>query len=71
MTSFNREAFIVFTPKLPTSYNNKRFLISANRLSFYITNNNANKVLQAIKNSQTDKTTLKFRKYGKIDIYLK
>ncbi len=71
MISINNEAFIVFTPKLPHNYVNKRFLISANRLSNYITDNNANKALQTIQNMQTDKVTLKFRKFGKIEIYLK
>lgn len=71
MKSINNEAFFVYTPKPNLGLRNKRFLVSANRLSNYITDNNANKALQAFKNMQTNKTTLKFRKFGKIEIYLK
>lgn len=61
---------IVFTPK-EKKYNYPRFLISINTLSKYITEQNANKVRESIKKQKTNKSTLKFRKYGKIEIYLK
>lgn len=62
------DVLIVFSPKnkLP----NRRFLVSKNQLHKYI-QKNENKVLLAIKNQNTNKTTLKFRKFGKIEIYLK
>lgn len=66
MQDFN----IVFTPK-ENKYNYPRFLVSKNTLKKYITEKNANKVLKSIKNQVTNKSTLKFRKYGKIEIYLK
>ena len=66
MQDFN----IVFTPNQKI-YNYPRFLVSKNTLKKYITEKNANKVLESIKNQQTNKSTLKFRKYGKIEIYLK
>lgn len=61
---------IVFTPK-EDKYNYPRFLVSKNTLKKYITEKNANKVLESIKNQKTNKVTLRFRKYGKIEIYLK
>lgn len=66
MSDFN----IVFTPK-ENIYNYPRFLVSINTLSKYITEKNANKVIESTKKLKTNKTTLKFRKYGKIEIYLK
>lgn len=65
-----KDLMIVFTPKLK-SYPNPRFLISINRLDYYIGSENANKVLLKAENMKTNKVTLKFRKYGKIEIYLK
>jgi hypothetical protein len=64
------DIYIVFTPKNQI-YNYSRFLISRNRLAKYISQGNVNKVLTAIENQKTNKATLKFRKYGKIEIYLK
>lgn len=61
---------LVFTPKF-NLYNNSRFLVSHNTLYKYITSKNANKVILHAKNQNVNKTTIKFRKYGKIDIYLK
>ena len=62
---------VVFTPKGQTEYNFKRFLISYNRLAFYIGENNANVARLKREKSKADKTTVKFRKYGKIEIYEK
>lgn len=63
------DVLIVFSPK-EVKDDRKRFLISINQLHKYI-GDNANKAITAIKNQETNKTTLKFRKYGKIEIYLK
>jgi len=49
----------------------KRFLIGAGQISKYITEKNAETVLKTAENMKTDKTTIKFRKYGKIEIYTK
>lgn len=63
----NRDFYLVFTPK----NTKKRFLISANQLGKYISNENANKLLIRLLNIDTDKGTCKYRKYGKIDFYTK
>ena len=62
---------VVFTPKGQTEYKYKRFLISYNRLAYYIGENNANVARLRREKSKADKTTVKFRKYGKIEIYEK
>lgn len=62
---------VVFTPKEQSKYNFKRFLISYNRLEFYIGENNANVARLKYKKSKADKTTVKFRKYGRIEFYEK
>lgn len=59
---------IVFSPK--DKKPNRRFLVSVNQLEKYI-DKNANKVRKSIKNQTLNKSTFKFRKYGKIEIYLK
>ena len=64
------DVLIVFEP-INKQYNFKRFLISINTLPKYITQKNANKVLLKAQKMKTNKTTIKFRKYGKIEIYLK
>lgn len=62
---------VVFTPKGQQVYNFKRFLISYNRLEYYIGENNANVARLRREKSKADKTTVKFRKYGKIEFYEK
>lgn len=62
---------VVFTPKEQSKYNFKRFLISYNRLEFYIGENNANVARLKYRKSKSDKTTVKFRKYGRIEFYEK
>lgn len=49
----------------------ERKLISFAQLSKYITEKNENKVILATQKMKTDKKTIKFRKYGKIEIYVK
>lgn len=81
VTYLNKHFRFVFTPKSadiqnPLSNNKEiekisRFLIGAGQIQHYIGIANANKVITAALNSKTDKVTLKFRKYGKIEIYVK
>ena len=86
-TQLNKDFLFVYTPNyeyldnkiwfktlsdiFQISYNSKRFLISANSLSFYLGFQNENKVILATEKMKTYKKTIKFRKYGKIEIYLK
>ena len=60
---------VVFTPKVPTEYKYKRFFISYNRLEYYVGTKNANTARLRRDKSKTDKTTVKFRKYGKLEFY--
>ena len=62
---------VVFTPKGQPEYNFKRFLISYNRLAYYVGENNANVARLRREKSKADKTTVRFRKYGKIEFYEK
>lgn len=67
----NKDYLIVFTPVEKRKYINKRFLVSMNQLKKYIGLNNANKAFLKAENLKTNKLTLKYRTYGKIEIYLK
>ena len=67
----NKDYLIVFTSKDFTKYPNKRFLVSVNQLKKYVGDSNANKAILKAKELTVDKLTLKFRSYGKIEIYLK
>ncbi len=67
----NKDYFIVFSPRDTDKYINKRFLVSVNQLKNYIGVKNANKALLKADNLKTNKCTLKYRLYGKIEIYLK
>lgn len=81
VTYLNKHFRFVFTPKEdvygfnPAMYGEEtlkyRFLIGAGQIQHYIGIANANKVILAALNSKTDKVTVKFRKYGKIEIYVK
>lgn len=62
---------VVFTPREQNNYNFKRFLISYNRLEFYIGKENAIAARLRRERSKADKVTVRFRKYGKIEIYEK
>jgi len=77
-TFYNRNFRFVFEPNylsnetLKLFYNpNKRFLIGAGSLGNYITDKNAETVFKSLENMKSDKKTMKFRKYGKLDIYVK
>lgn len=67
----NKDYLIVFTPLEKRKYINKRFLVSINQLKNYIGLDNANKAFLKAQNLKTNKLTLKYRTYGKIEIYLK
>lgn len=69
--SLNKDYRIVYTPKNCTKYKYKRFFVLAYQLSNYISQENVNKCVLKALSMQTDKITLRFRKYGKIEIYLK
>ena len=70
--TLNREFMFVYSPSVGLYPEfGRRFLISANRLDLYLGRDNALKVVLAALRLKYDKTALKFRKYGKIDIYLK
>lgn len=80
ITKLNKDFLFVFTPNpdsgqfalnLFQTRNDKRFLIGAGKISHYITQKNANKVISATQKMKTDKKTIKFRNYGKIEIYVK
>jgi len=78
ITWFNRNFRFVFSPKIEKqlqifelSKNDKRFLVGAGQIKKYITEKNAETVLKEAEKMKTDKKTFKFRKYGKIDIYVK
>lgn len=81
ITWYNSNFRFVFTPKdeikrhINPKYdirNSKRFLIGAGQLSTYLgTEKNAETVLKTAEKMKTDKSTVKFRKYGKIEIYVK
>lgn len=79
ITFFNKNFRFVFTPKeneqfvlnLFQTKSDKRFLIGAGSIAEYITKKNAETVLKTAEKMKVDKTTLKFRKYGKVEIYVK
>jgi hypothetical protein len=72
MKNLNYHFKVVFSPKEPQMYQDrKRFYISINRLSFYVGQNNSLAVITALKVCTTDKSTMRFRKYGKLEIYSK
>lgn len=63
---------IVFSPNNRLQYGGrKRFLISFNRLAFYVGSSNANTAVSRALNSKTDKTIVRLRKHGKLEFYIK
>jgi len=78
LTYFNNQFRFVFSPNEQNWYTihlnkpfNKRFLIGAGQISNYVNEKNAETVLKTAEKMKTDKCTIKFRKYGKIEIYVK
>lgn len=65
------DVLIVYSPRLHKAFPNKRFLVSPNQLTKYVGIQNANKAILKAQNLKTNKCTLKFRSYGKLEIYLK
>lgn len=72
MISLNREFKVVFEPKNPENFNNRRrFAISPNQLEKYVGFHNANTALLKAFAMKTDSIRVKLRKCGTIDFYLK
>jgi len=85
ITWFNKNFRFVFTPnylnhefdrflifsKIKPKRSHTRYLVGAGRLSYWLTSKNAETVLKTAEKMKTDKSTVKFRKYGKIEIYVK
>jgi len=78
ITFFNKNFRFVFSPKIEEHLqlfemqrSDKRFLIGAGQIKNYITEKNAETVLKEAEKMRTDKKVCKFRKYGKIEIYVK
>jgi hypothetical protein len=69
--NYNKHFLIVFTPNDKLLYSLKRFLVSANQLYKYIGLFNSYKALQTAFLSPLGKTTLKYRKHGKLEFYSK
>ena len=70
-TFLNKNFRFVFSPKIKGVYKSKRFYVGGGSLSLYISPSNAYIVQKRCLSMKTDKHTLKFRKFGKIDIYVK
>lgn len=81
-TFLNKNFRFVYQPKINVIYciptldfetqrKDKRFLVGAGTLAKYITQRNAETVIKSALKMKTDKLTLKFRKYGKIEVYVK
>jgi hypothetical protein len=70
--SINREFRIVFQPKNPAEFNNRRrFAVGANSLQDYVGEYNANQAISRAFASSGDKSTVRLRKFGKLDFYVK
>jgi hypothetical protein len=69
----NKHFRIVFTPKSKDVSRSKydRFIVSANRLADYVTEKNAQVAFKRLNKSKAYKTTIQFRKFGKLEIYSK
>ena len=70
-TYLNKNFRFVFTPKIKGIYKSNRFYIGGGSIAKYVTAPNAETVQKTALNMKTDKVSLKFRKYGKIEIYVK
>ncbi len=68
VTFLNKNFRFVYTAK---ALGSRRFLVGAGALAKYVGSRNAETVIKAALNSKTDKYTCKFRKAGKIEIYVK
>lgn len=67
----NKDYLVVFSPREAWRYRYKRFLISVNRLPVYVGAKNALEARRRADTSKTDKVTIKLRKFGKLEIYVK
>lgn len=70
--SINQEFRIVFQPKETLLYNGKRrFAIGGGSIAKYVGQANAETAIKKALNSGEDRFTIKFRKHGQIDFYVK
>lgn len=68
----NKEFIVVFQPKQPELYSNKRrFAIGGKSLAKYIGEYNAEVALERAWNAGEDKYRVKLRKHGIVDFYTK
>lgn len=67
----NKEFRIVFQPKNPEIYGKRRFCVGAYSLHKYIGVKNSNTAIISALKSKEQRYTKKFRKYGRIDFYVK
>lgn len=72
MEKLNKEFRIVFQPREPALHGGKRrFAVGAYSLHKYIGEKNAKTALSRAFNSLDDVTTVRLRKHGRIDFYVK
>jgi len=71
MAALNRQFNIVLQPYRPHGYRNRRFLVTVNRLPFYLGAYNADTVVLKALACRGDKCRLRFRNFGIVDIYQK
>lgn len=70
--NINKEFRIVFQPKNQDQYNGRRrFAIGGRSLDKYVGEYNARVAIERAWNSGEDKYTVKLRKHGQIDFYVK
>lgn len=70
--TLNREFKIVFQPKDPGNFGDKRrFAVGAYSLGKYVGEMNAKTALSRALKSKDDKCTVRLRKHGRIDFYTK
>lgn len=70
--SLNQEFRVVFQPKETLLYNGKRrFAIGAGSIAKYVGEKNAQTAITKALAGGEDRFTIKFRKHGRIDFYVK
>lgn len=68
MKSLNKKFYIKFYPK-DKRFKRKGFLISVNRLPYYLGQSNADTIISELQTSLEDKWIRKFRATGELHIY--
>lgn len=69
--SLNKNFICVYQPNPEMGFNKRRFAVSMNTLHKYIGEHNASQAISRALDSDTDKVTVKLRKCGRIDFYVK